>query len=85
MEPAAAAAAAAAEAAAFGPTHYQQHYAALMASYNRDGFLKIVASPSSSFVKLPLRGGKFMLFSVAVGVLLTSIDVDSAATFSKRI
>lgn len=34
MEPAAAAAAAAAEAAAFGPTHYQQHYAALMASYN---------------------------------------------------
>ena len=50
MEPAAAAAAAAAEAAAFGPTHYQQHYAALMASYNRDGPLNVVShiiSPSS--------------------------------------
>ena len=43
MEPAAAAAAAAAEAAAFGPTHYQQHYAALMASYNRDVPLNVVS------------------------------------------
>ena len=41
MEPAAAAAAAAAEAAAFGPTHYQQHYAALMASYNRDDLFEV--------------------------------------------